>query len=251
MPILAWRERTWLWIVLLPAGALCFLMEPIGDLLGATWYPPNSTLVFVEILGRPMPLYLLLTYAAYFPLGFWLCYRVLARGPSTRRMLGLWIAGALVNCAVEITFTQTGAHLYYGDNPVRIFGLPLYSIIQNGAFPILGGAVLLYARHNLRGVRSLWLLLIYPLGFLGFAVAATWPMYLALNTQAGPVLTWIAAVAAVTINLLLAAGILFSPWLRNLQLDAAQTGQTNAIRSPTQIKNPQEAVTPAGIGPTG
>ncbi|MFI6367675.1 hypothetical protein ACIBG0_33555 [Nocardia sp. NPDC050630] len=246
MPIFARRERTWLWITLVPAGAICFFMESVGDWLGATWYPPNSPLVIGEVLGRPMPFYLVLTYAAYFPLGFWACYQVLKKGPSTARTVGLWIAGGLVNCAVEITFTQTGAHVYYGDNPVRIFGLPLYSIIQNGAFPIMGGAVLLYAKKYLRGRRQLWLLAIYPLGFVGFAVIATWPMYVALNAEPGPVWTWVAAIAAVTMNLVLAAGILFSPWLRNLQREAAQDDrarQGEPVGDPAVRRSPTTPVT--------
>jgi hypothetical protein len=215
--LLAWRERTLTWIYLLIGGAFCFLLEPVGDWLGATWYPYNSPWVFAEILDRPMPLYLLLTYASYFPLGFWLCYRILKRGPSMRDIIFLWVGGAVVNCLVEITFTQLGAHIYYGNNPVRVFGLPLYSIIQNGAFPILGGILLLYSRLYLRGLRELWLVVMIPLGFITFAVTATWPMYLALNLDVSTPFMWAAAAAAVTLNFGLSMAIFRSRWLRELQ----------------------------------
>ncbi|MFX0578502.1 hypothetical protein [Nocardia nepalensis] len=216
-PALAVRERRMLWIYLIIGGSLCFFLESPGDWLGATWYPYNSPWVFVDVLNRPMPFYLLLTYASYFPLGFWMCYRVLKQGPSFRSIVMLWVGGAIVNCMVEITFTQLGAHNYYGNNPVRIFGLPLYSIIQNGAFPIFGGILLVHAHMYWRGRHELWLIPAIPVGFISFAVCATWPMYLGLNLDLPTPLMWVAAIAAVTLNLVLCLAIFRSAWLRRLQ----------------------------------
>lgn len=220
--VMARRERTWLWLVFVPACGLCLFIEPPADILGATWYATNTPLMLGEIMGRPMPLYVLCMYLAYLPLGFWLCYLILKRGPtSTRTMALMWLAGILANCALEITFTQLDAHRYYGDNPARIFGLPAYSMLQNGALMIFGAALMLWAKERLRGAQVLYLLPIIPGAFFAWLVIQTWPTYVTLNSDTTDLVRY--AVAAITVALNFGCGWagMRSRWLHDLQVRAA------------------------------
>jgi hypothetical protein len=193
------RTRQILWLVLIPASAICFFLEPFGDVIGLTWYPADSPWIIGTWMGRPMPAYLLFTYTAYFSLGFYGCYSYLVKSPSVAAIARLWVITTLVNCSLEMTFLQMGVYVYYGNNPSKILGLPLYSMIQNGGAVILGGLLLMWAERTLRGWRSLWLIPAVPGMFVAYAVAGTWPVYVALNSAAEGIWIWLPIAWAVVV----------------------------------------------------
>lgn len=215
------RDRAWHWVVVIPACSLCGFLEPLFDILGGTWYAADTPLM-ADVMGRPIPLYIWLIYASYLPLGFWLCYLVLKRGPvSTKTMLTMWVGGVVGVVAFERMF-MIHVHLsvYYGDNPALFLGYPVYSVIQNAALPILGAALVMWAKERLPGARSLLLIPIVPGAFACLLIIQTWPTYVALNSDTAPTVRYAVAVITVALNAGFCGSALFSKWMHDLQTRA-------------------------------
>ena len=127
------------------------------------------------------------------------------------------VAFSLFDAAMEMTISQFHVMTYYGDNPTLILGLPLYSLVQNGALALVGGWTILVAAPHLLGVRKLLLALLVPLSFGLQAFVTTWPMYLGLNTGASRSSLLILGLIATAANLALPILCVYSPQARALR----------------------------------
>src|SRR6476620_7741550 len=75
----------------LAAGAVASLSEPILDLLGAAWYPTIGIPISFELMGRPIPVWIILAYTFFF--GFVGSFTILAfrRGITQRQVWLLFL----------------------------------------------------------------------------------------------------------------------------------------------------------------
>ncbi|WP_071289491.1 hypothetical protein [Mycolicibacterium llatzerense] len=193
------RDGNWMPLSLLAGGFLLGFCEPIGDLMGATFYPEQPLRV-LNILNRQIPLYVFVGESMFVASGVYLGYRLLAERASVLRLWGVVALFALFDSAMEMTLAHFNVMNYYGHNPVLILGLPAYSVIQNGALVVAGGWFLLLFRPLLHGKG---VLLAVPLCLQGFVVLVglgTWPMYLALNTGQGHAALLTAGIVSVVLN---------------------------------------------------
>ena len=67
------------------SGGAMFIVEPMIDTVGGCWFPANSFVAFTAY-GRPMPVWLCLTYFCYFGIGVGVVWRMMNRGLSRARL---------------------------------------------------------------------------------------------------------------------------------------------------------------------
>ncbi|MEV0341438.1 hypothetical protein AB0H49_20645 [Nocardia sp. NPDC050713] len=180
---MAAARREWIPIALLAGGALCGFGEPLGDILGLTWYPVDTPLIAFTWLGRVIPLYVPLGEAMFIALGGYGVYKMLQLGTPPKRLLGIMAAFALLDAVMEIAAAQSGVYVYYGNNPSLIFGLPAYVIIQNGGMSIVVGWAAYFATRN-SPKMALALPFAIPCLYGAYAFGCTWMVYTAINADA-------------------------------------------------------------------
>jgi hypothetical protein len=208
------RTRDKLPFVLMLGGALCGFQEPVGDILGATFYPLNTPLLVFDAFGRHIPLYVFVGESMFFASALYIAYRFLAIGMPARKLLGVIAAFSAFDALMEMTCIHFHVMTYYGNNPVLVLGLPLYSIVQNGALAVVGGWILLALVPRLSGRRVWWLALIIPFGFGLQAWLTTWPMYLGLNSGFSQATMLALGLTATALNIALPFWCIYSPLAR-------------------------------------
>jgi hypothetical protein len=215
------RERETLPLVLVLAGVVAANMEPIGDHVGLIVYAPDIPWFDYWVMGRQMPSFILVGEASYIAFGSYYAYRMLASGRSLGRIA--FVSAVLVGIPeilVEVGWHHWGMISYYGENPTRILGIPLYSIVQNSTLlPVLGVVTFLGARH-LRGAHVLWLVLALPAATIGYIVGVSWPVYEAIQSSADAPIVWAAALVTCVASVAASYAALQLPELRALRAGA-------------------------------
>jgi len=194
------RRRSATLILLLIGGAISYLNEPIDDVLGLVWHPEAGQWTVLETFAR-VPLWGLGIYIVFFGGMPYLILQNLRRGMS-RVQLWRWVATLVViDVAVELPVLASGIYQYFGDAPMQIGGFPVYWIFINAVGPLGLAVLLLAAEDRFTGWRMLYLPLLPMVCNAAGSVAVGWPIYSALNAQAGPVITWGAAFLTIAISL--------------------------------------------------
>jgi hypothetical protein len=216
------RRREHLPLVLVAAGVVAANLEPLGDHVGLIVYAPDVPWFHYWVMGRQMPSFILVGEASYVAFGSFYAYRMLADGRSLRHLA--FVSAVMVGIPeilVEVLWHHWGIIAYYGDNPTRILGVPLYSIVQNSTLlPVFGVATFLVA-HYLRGRDRLWLVLVVPCVTIGYIVGVSWPVYLAIQSSAPAAVVWIAAAVTCVASVGATYAALQLPVLRELRAQRA------------------------------
>lgn len=216
-------------LLLLASGVLAANLEPLGDHVGLIVYAPNIPWFHYWVMGRRMPSFILVGESTYVALGSYYAYRMLDRGRSLGRVA--FVSAALVGIpeiVVEVLWHHWGMIAYYGHNPTRILGIPVYSIVQNSTLlPVFGFTTLIATRH-LRGAQRLWLLLVVPCVTIGYIVGVSWPVYLAIQSSAAAPITWAACLVTCTASLASCYAVLQSQPVRERRLAAAASANPAA-----------------------
>lgn len=194
------RRRSATLMLLLIGGAISYLNEPIDDVLGLVWHPEAAQWTVLDTFAR-VPLWGLGIYIVFFGGMPYLILRNLRRGMS-RVQLWRWVSALVViDVAVELPVLASGIYRYFGDAPMQIGGFPVYWIFINAVGPLGLAVLLLAAEDRFSGWRMLYLPLLPMVCNAAGSVAVGWPIYSALNAQAGPVITWGAAILTIAIGL--------------------------------------------------
>ncbi|MHB8695171.1 MAG: hypothetical protein ACYDHH_28395 [Solirubrobacteraceae bacterium] len=180
---LAWAVRRWrtdrdpVPLVMLLAGTCCAVLEPLVDVLGLCWYPRGQLIQAFQLMGRPIPLYVIFGYTMEFGGATIVALELLRRrGPSA--LWQFWAWNMVFMMAFELFAVHTKTYVYYGPQPLRILDWPIWWAPVNGLVAV-GSAV---AIHALRP-RGRAVLAIVPLVLMvdaGVNGAAGWPVYTAL-----------------------------------------------------------------------
>lgn len=130
---LARRYRTWA-PLLIPAGTLIAgLMEPLPDASANIWYYRPGQVTAWTSNGVSLPVWVFFSYTAFYG-GFGLLFWWLAERGTTRRLLtrslgGMWILAI----ATEVIGTTLKTYTYYGRQPFRVHGFPIWVSLYNVA----------------------------------------------------------------------------------------------------------------------
>lgn len=212
------RSRDAVPLILSVGGFLAaFVAEPLlGHLDLLAWgrgYPGPTFGAF----GAQIPFFVPPVYAFYLGMSGYLGRRLLARGLTIRGIWTFWAVLLVTDLAFQLVAVNLKAYLYYGGQPISVFGLPLMGSFKNATAYLLIGLVAWAVVPRLTGATR-WLLVLVPLtAYLGGALVTAWPWYIAINSgMPDPVAVIVAAVtfalcALMTQVVALIAGT-DSPW---------------------------------------
>jgi hypothetical protein len=145
------RTRSPLMLALLFGGAVCYLNEPIDDLLGLVWYPrPGQWVAFTTF--SPVPWWGLFVYMVFFGAVPYFALHSMQRTGVTVRSTWTWfVAFFVLDALIEQPIIHSGLYHYYGNPPFEVLGFPLYWMFINAGGPMLLATVLLAAPQFFRG----------------------------------------------------------------------------------------------------
>ncbi|MGL6235687.1 MAG: hypothetical protein ACRC20_10110 [Segniliparus sp.] len=230
------KDRELLPLVLVAAGLVAANIEPTGDLVGSIVYANDIPWFGYTVMGHRMPAFILVGAMPYVALGGYLAYRYLLAGRSLRDILLLSaVFVGLPEIVLEIALHHWGIIAYYGANPTRIGGIPLYSIVQNTTLLPVYGVVVYFAAKYLTGPRIWWLLLFIPATTIGYIVGVSWPAYQAVQSSAPAAVTWLAALAVIATSIASAYALLQIPELRDIRERRAADEGTSVQRAASAL----------------
>lgn len=227
--------------LLMIGGALCSTVEPFVNIVGAVWHPIVNQVTAYEIMGRPMPWFLVTGYVFYFGALGSLTYLAFDKGVTVRQF---WIWSCVpmaVDWVMEELMLHWNLYYYYGQQPLLILGkLPLWWIPCNSLGQILGISLLVLAKQQLRGWRQLLIPVLIPICDAVAYSAISLPSWIAVNT---PVPIWFSQLAgiatwALALLLLYALSQLVprqKPLATTCTTDALNTGNHPSSRSKTAM----------------
>jgi hypothetical protein len=184
-------------------GALTTLIEPLVDVLGLCWYPVDGQWVLLKTFGRSTPVLCLFGYMWFMGgMTAW-TYIKLKRDASLRTTITWFAIFIAVNAVVEIPGVHTRVYWYYGVQPLKIFGWPLWWGFVNVGLSVVAAAVLIRLAPHLKAFRIAAVVLIVPIVDAGFNAGAGWPVYTALNSTSNGIIAQLAGTATCALTLVI------------------------------------------------
>ena len=171
-------------LLVMIGGALSILCEPLLDLLGAAWYPIINIPVAFELMGRPMPAWLILAYTVFF--GFVGSFTIWSfqRGVTQTQIWLMFLVPICLDIFQQEVLLHYQLLMYYGNQPlILLWKFPFWWAPCDSFGDFLAATVFFLLMPYMRGTRALALPLIYPIvDFIGYA-AVSIPRFNAVNTQ--------------------------------------------------------------------
>lgn len=184
-----WRRsgRPVVLLMLLSGGAM-MVFEPLVDTVGGCWFPENSWIAY-SAWGRPIPVWLCLTYFFYFGIGAGLLWIAMKRG-MTGKQIWLAFAGAMLgDLVLETVLLMFDPYIYYGYQPLLLGKFPLWWAAVNGLVPFVFVALVCRLDSFFKGWRYLTIVPIALTASVSANAAAGWPSWTVINTDWG----WLAS----------------------------------------------------------
>lgn len=197
-------------------GSLCVIPEPILDSLVHCRFGPQNDFVFFYHRTSGIPWFMLASYGSY--VGgisyYWYLKFRDQKNPMTKR--GLWNLFAIAyfaSFALEIPVNNTPLQDYWGQQPTKIWGMPWHMPAINATMPLVVASLInVLGEENLRGWYKLAVVLIVPTGNVIGTGAVAWPVWWALDLDAGPHVSEPAAVTTITL-------VAITIWIISLQFE--------------------------------
>ena len=190
-------------VLFMGGAAIASLLECIFDVMVLVWWPHYGPAPEYRFLNISVPLWMLAAYPWYIGGMGYFAYRGFRDGISRAGLWKLYFFGWIANFALEMPPLQIGnIYAYYGDQPFRVLGFPMWMAMTNCLMPILAGALIASLDDVLRGPRSLMVLALVPMAVGSAEIATGWPIWLALNSGLGYGATYAAGVAVLGLSLM-------------------------------------------------
>jgi hypothetical protein len=221
-------------------GIFCNAIEPFWDVMGHLHFNRGNTVVFRAFaqVAFPIdyPLWAVLLYIQFGGFQCWVFYLMLKHGASSRTFWTVAAWQVTANGVIEIPLINAKVYQYYGDQPFRLLGFPLWWVFTN--FGELFGAVLLFLLIKRFGSKAaVSAIFIVPAAFGAWELWTGWPVYAALNFDTPSAVKYLAALvsAGVTVATLWAF-VEFMPALQSLP-DWHALGKVGEVRADVVIRN--------------
>jgi hypothetical protein len=201
------RSKQPILVLLLIGGAITNLAEPFVDLVGACWHPIIGQNTLFDIMGRPMPVWLLCAYAAYFGVLPMCIYQAFNKGVSTRSMWLWFVIPMIADIILEETLLSQSQHLYvyYANQPLKLHRFPLWWAASN-TMGVYLSAVILTLFAPLRGWRSALVPFSTLLCYAAVSGVVAWPSIVVINSQFSSFTTQLGGITSFLIAFLMAHG---------------------------------------------
>ncbi|HEX3899314.1 MAG TPA: hypothetical protein VHW74_09080 [Mycobacteriales bacterium] len=191
-------------------GAFAATLEPVVDVLGLVFLKQHGAVETFTVLGRTMPLYICFVYPWYVGGLGYLAYKLFQNGITMRGLFQLWALDFVIDFFLETPGILAKTYSYYGHQPFKILGFPLWWGFVNPVMPMVAGAMIYKILPRLRGIQLLAIIPLIPMAD-GLANGATaWPMWVVLNQQ-DVSYVWTYLASLITLGL-----ALYSVWMISL-----------------------------------
>jgi hypothetical protein len=184
-------------------GLGCNVLEPFWDQLGHLWFNAGNANAWTVFEHLEVPVhYPWWAVALYIQFGGFECfafYLMFKLGVSARRFWMFCGWQVVCNLLIEIPLIQAHVYQYYGEQPFRVAGFPVWWVFTNFG-EILAGAALywLVTRYGMRAAPAA--IVLVPSAFGAWELWAGWPIYAALNFEARMPVKQLAVFAAAAIS---------------------------------------------------
>lgn len=187
-------------VLVLVGGMLACVQEPMVDTLGNMYIPPSHYTLFTTY-GREMPWFAPFGYGLYFGIPMFLYIRAAQRGAGRAYFQKLFAGSFALELVFELIAVNGNFYTYYGEQPFRLFGLPLHWMTLNMAAAWVAGAAVHKALPHLAGWRMAAVPLITLCCVTCSYYAQGWPIFSALHASApSPVLAGVASLATAVLG---------------------------------------------------
>jgi hypothetical protein len=229
--VLNWRSSgSPLALLLLAGGLISTINEAPIDALGLCWYRRPGMLEAYSTIA-PVPLWVVLAYGAFFGGAAHLLYVFAKRGLTQRQLWACFGAFVVAEILSEVPDTALHLYSYYGHQPFKIGGMPLYWVALNGPGLFITAAVLLRLPKRFTGWRVLTALALPSMTYAIGGFASGWPVFSVLHMRhASGLLVQLAGVATIGLGLLLLSFVI--PILASDGLFLRRSPATGAEDSP-------------------
>jgi hypothetical protein len=181
-----WRAkamRSNLPVIILLGSIGTIALEPMVDVLGSLVFPNEGVRIGVDLMGRPMPLYISLIWFFYWAGGVLFVAEMILGGITMRK----WMVTGAVFVALALLIEMIPLHYrmwhYYNVQPLRVGGFPAFWGFVNTC-AVMGTAAAVVLLHRLLDKASAWLLVpLFPCIAFGLNTAAGLPGYAAVSTS--------------------------------------------------------------------
>lgn len=186
-------------------GIFCNAIEPFWDVMGHLQFNTGNTVVFQAFAQTAFPinypLWAVLLYIQFGGFQCWVFYMMLKHGASARSFWAVAGWQVVVNAIIEIPLINAKVYQYYGEQPFRLMGFPLWWVFTN--FGELFGAVVLFLLIKRYGPKaSASAILLVPASFGAWELWTGWPIYAALNFDTGTLTKHAAALVSAGVAVL-------------------------------------------------
>ncbi len=172
-------------LLLVIGGGITNLAEPFVDLVGACWHPIINNPTLFEHMDRPMPVWLVFAYFAYFGALMMCLYHAFSKGTSTKAMWLWFIIPIIADVILEESLlgASNGLYAYYGNQPLRFNVFPAWWAPANTAGIYMSAVLMTLFVPHLRG----WKLALVPFSTLLCYAAASgvvsFPAAVVINSE--------------------------------------------------------------------
>jgi hypothetical protein len=142
------------------------------------------------LLGRSVPIWVDITYAIFFGAFPYFLALLLQRGTSRRAMWSAIMAFWIANLILEIPLLGSNLYVYYGVQPFKVGGFPLFWLTINVLGAFSAAVVTVRCAPYLRGPRQLLLVLV-PFACYMASWVVDMPGFWALNSDASNPVKWL------------------------------------------------------------
>lgn len=194
------------------AAVVCVIPESVDNYLaGCFWsqsHDPNQ--IFFFLMGREFDYYVISMWWAFGAVLGYLLYAVLLRNVKTGT---LWLT-FFVSGIADILFEETllrygGIYTYFGHQPLVLLGnFPFWWMTTNVAALFLTVAIAYRYKEWLNGWKSILLLLLMPVCYIGGFSFAAMPTIFVIQGDFSPVVTQLGGLLTVILSVVETAGIM-------------------------------------------
>lgn len=191
------RRRNPLPLLMVIGGIITFPIEAMLDSLVNLWYATNLPVPVLTSFGVQLPLFVVPAYAILGGVGGYGSYYLFKRGSTTRHLLAAWGALMLADVLLEVPAINADLFAYYGNQPFLLLGYPLWEAFSASSAILMIGYALYWVDQRTEGWGKLFAIFCAPVAVGASYAADGWPLYVALNSDASPVVTWLLGALAI------------------------------------------------------
>ena len=183
------------------SGGIAYMGEPLVNVLGLVWYPPQGINAVFESMGRPVPWFGFLAYLWFLGGMSFFVYDRMKKGMTTRSLWRLYAILVVVETLLEVPGLNMDVYTYYGNQPFVFMKSQIWWPFLNATSPMVAGALVYRMLPFIKPALRPITIYSVPLANAMVMGGAGLPVEFVLNTDAGLAVTHL--MGALTIALAL------------------------------------------------